>query len=49
VASDSPFQVVGGHLYRALHRPGSTGLDFLTAVDKEWLLRKTAERVFFAA
>jgi len=48
-ASDSPFQVVGGHRYRASIDLVRTGLDFLTAVDKEWLLRKTAERVFFAA
>jgi predicted TIM-barrel fold metal-dependent hydrolase len=48
-ASDSPFQVVGGHQYRASIDLVKTGLDFLSAADKEWLLRKTAERVFFAA
>jgi predicted TIM-barrel fold metal-dependent hydrolase len=46
--SDCPFQVQGENTYQAsvdlvLHR-----LDFLSEEDKEWLLRKTAEQVFFA-
>jgi predicted TIM-barrel fold metal-dependent hydrolase len=48
-ASDSPFQVVGGHTYRASIDLVKSGLDFLSADDKEWLLRKTAERVFFSS
>ena len=47
-ASDSPFQVVDGHTYPASIDLIKTGLDFLTASDKEWLLHKTAERVFFS-
>ncbi len=47
-ASDSPFQVVDGHTYLASIDLVRKGLDFLTATDKEWLLRKTAERVFFS-
>jgi predicted TIM-barrel fold metal-dependent hydrolase len=48
-ASDSPFQVVDGHTYRASIDLVKTGLDFLSAGDKEWLLHKTAERVFFSS
>lgn len=46
-ASDAPFQVVDGHSYRASIDLIKSGIDFLTDDDKEWLLRKTAERVFF--
>lgn len=46
-ASDAPFQVVNGHTYKAsidlIH-----GLDFLSDDDKERVLTKTAERVFFS-
>jgi predicted TIM-barrel fold metal-dependent hydrolase len=44
--SDCPFQVQGGNTYQAsvdLVRR----LDFLSDDDKNWLLRKTAERFFF--
>ena len=45
-ASDAPFQVVGGHTHKAsidlIH-----GLEFLSADDKEQVLTKTSERVFF--
>ena len=45
-ASDAPFQVVGGHTHKAsidlIH-----GLKFLSADDKEHVLTKTSERVFF--
>jgi predicted TIM-barrel fold metal-dependent hydrolase len=44
-ASDAPYQVVQGHTYEAslaLIRDA----EFLSAGDKEWLLRKTAARVF---
>ena len=46
-ASDSPFQVVDGHTYKASINLIKSGLDFLSNEDKDWLLRKTAERVFF--
>jgi predicted TIM-barrel fold metal-dependent hydrolase len=45
--SDCPFQVQGEHTYKASIDLVQTGLDFLSADEKEWLLRKTAERFFF--
>ena len=47
-ASDCPFQVEKGHTYRDSIALIRDRLDFLTASDKEWMLRKTAERVFFS-
>ena len=47
-ASDSPYQVVDGHTYNASINLIKAGLDFLSTGDKEWLLRKTAERMFFS-
>lgn len=46
-ASDSPFQVVGKHTYKASIDLIHDGLPFLSSQDKQWLLYKTAERVFF--
>jgi predicted TIM-barrel fold metal-dependent hydrolase len=46
-ASDAPFQVVGGHTYKDSIDLIKSGLDFLSPGDKDWLLMKTAERVFF--
>ncbi|HAA50702.1 MAG TPA: amidohydrolase [Planctomycetaceae bacterium] len=46
-ASDAPFQVVDGHTYKASIDLIKSGLDFLDDDDRDWLLRKTAERVFF--
>jgi len=46
-ASDAPFQVVDGHTYKASIDLIQSGLDFLKANDQDWLLRKTAEKVFF--
>jgi len=46
-ASDAPFQVVGGHTYKDSIDLIKSGLDFLDDDDRNWLLRKTAERVFF--
>lgn len=46
-ATDCPFQATAGHGYEASIDLIKKGLDFLSAADKEWLLRKTAERVFF--
>ncbi len=47
-ASDGPFQVVGGHEYKPSIDLIKTGLDFLSDSDREWILRKTAERVFYS-
>lgn len=48
-ASDSPYQVVEGHNYRDSIALIRDRLDFLSAEDKSWLLRRTAERVYFGA
>jgi predicted TIM-barrel fold metal-dependent hydrolase len=45
--SDSPFQVQGENTYAASIDLVRKGLDFLSDDDKEWLLRKTAEKFFF--
>ena len=45
--SDCPFQVQGAHTYQASVDLVLKRLDFLSADDKEWLLRKTAEQFFF--
>lgn len=47
-ASDCPFQVQNGHTYAASIALIRDHLSFLTAEDKEWMLRKTAEKVFFS-
>lgn len=47
-ASDGPFQMQPPHSYQASIDLIRNGLAFLSADDKEWLLRKTAEWVFFA-
>jgi predicted TIM-barrel fold metal-dependent hydrolase len=46
-ASDCPYQVQEGHSYADSIALIRDRLDFLSAEDKEWMLRKTAERVFF--
>ena len=46
-ASDAPFQVVGCHSYKASIDLIQSGADFLSPSDMDWILRKTAERVFF--
>ena len=46
-ATDCPFQVDPGHTYKESIDLIKTGLDYLSKDDKEWLLRKTAEKVFF--
>ena len=46
-ASDGPFQVVSGHQYEPSINLIKNA-DFLSAGDKEWLLRRTAERVFYS-
>jgi predicted TIM-barrel fold metal-dependent hydrolase len=47
-ASDCPFQVQPGHNYADSLSLIRDRLDFLTPEDKEWMLRRTAESVFFA-
>lgn len=47
-ATDCPFQAQNGHTYKGSIDLVREGLDFLSAGDKEWVLGKTAERVFFA-
>ena len=46
-ASDCPYQVVGGHNYADSIGLIRDRLDFLSNDDKQWLLRGTAEKVFF--
>ncbi|MEQ1842448.1 MAG: amidohydrolase family protein [Verrucomicrobiales bacterium] len=46
-ASDCPYQVQDGHTYADSIAVIRDRLDFLSAEDKEWMLRKTAEKVFF--
>lgn len=48
-ASDSPYQIQGENTYKASFELIHHKLDFLSAGDKDWLLRRTAERVFFPA
>jgi predicted TIM-barrel fold metal-dependent hydrolase len=47
-ASDCPFQVQGDHTYANSIALIRDRLDFLSPDDREWMLRKTAERVFFS-
>jgi predicted TIM-barrel fold metal-dependent hydrolase len=46
-ASDCPFQVQGEHSYTASISLIRDRLDFLSDTDRQWLLRRTAEKVFF--
>ena len=47
-ASDCPFQVQGEHSYEASIALIRDRLDFLTPSDKQWMLRGTAEKLFFS-
>lgn len=47
-ASDCPFQVDPGHNYHDSIALIRDRLDFLTPQDKAWMLRGTAEKVFFS-
>jgi predicted TIM-barrel fold metal-dependent hydrolase len=47
-ASDCPFQVDPGHNYHDSIALIRDRLDFLSASDKAWMLRGTAEKVFFS-
>jgi predicted TIM-barrel fold metal-dependent hydrolase len=46
-ASDSPYQLSGENSYEDSIGLVRDRIDFLSAGDREWILRKTAERVFF--
>lgn len=46
-ASDCPYQVQNGHTYTASISLIRDRLDFLTEQDKAWMLRKTAEAVYW--
>jgi predicted TIM-barrel fold metal-dependent hydrolase len=46
-ASDSPYQIQGENNYKASISLVRDKLDFVSADERQWLLRKTAERVFF--
>ena len=48
-ASDSPYQLQGENTYKASITLVRDRLDFLSKADREWLLAKTAEAVFFYA
>tara|TARA_R110002049_G_scaffold27321_2_gene94259 strand:- start:474967 stop:475878 length:912 start_codon:yes stop_codon:yes gene_type:complete len=47
-ATDCPYQVQGEHSYEASISLVRDRLDFLSEADKTWMLRDTADRVFFA-
>ncbi len=47
-ATDCPYQVEKGHTYGASIALIRDRLDFLSSEDKDWMLRKTAEKVFFS-
>lgn len=46
-ATDCPYQVQEGHTYRDSVELIEKRFEFLSASDREWLLTKTAEKVFF--
>ncbi len=48
-ATDGPWQMMGGHKYKDSIDLIRLRLDFLTDEDRQWILRKTAERVFFTS
>ena len=47
-ASDGPYQVVDGHNYRDSVELVTEKIDFLSDGDRQWLMEKTAEKVFFS-
>ena len=47
-ASDCPYQLGGDNTYSASIALVRDRLDFLSNDDKDWLLRRTAEKVFFS-
>ena len=47
-ATDCPFQVQHGHTYEDSIALVRDHLDFVSAADRQWLLEKTARRVFYS-
>jgi predicted TIM-barrel fold metal-dependent hydrolase len=47
-ATDSPWQVMGGHTYKDSLDLIRVRIDYLTNHDREWMLRKTAQQMFFS-
>ena len=47
-ATDCPYQVQEGHKYLDSIELVRSRLDFLSDADRQWLLRKTSQRVFFS-
>ena len=47
-ASDCPYQLENGNTYGASISLVRDRLDFLSDTDKDWLLRRTAEKIFFS-
>jgi predicted TIM-barrel fold metal-dependent hydrolase len=47
-ASDCPYQLENGNTYSASIALVRDRLNFLNANDKDWLLRRTAEKIFFS-
>ncbi len=47
-ATDCPFQVQGQHTYEASIALIRDRIDFLSESDKQWMLKLTAEKIFFA-
>lgn len=47
-ASDCPFQVAEGHTYENSIALIRDRIDFFSSEDKEWILKKTAEQVYFS-
>ncbi len=47
-ATDCPYQVRPGHTYADSIALSRDRLDFLSATDRDWMLRRTAKKVFFA-
>ena len=47
-ASDCPYQLEGDNTYSVSISLVRNRLDFLSNDDKNWLLRRTAEKVFFS-
>jgi len=47
-ATDCPFQLQNGHTYSDSIALIRDRLDFLSDDDKSWMLRKTAEKIFFS-
>lgn len=46
-ASDAPYQLVGEHGYAASIALVRDRIDFVSKDERDWLMRKTAERVYF--